>query len=180
MNNCSEFDKYGLLYQADEITAEEKVRFEQHYKECSFCRQEISLMADVINLLQSAPIHTPSKECEKSIRHTIRTSIRKQIIPFWEYLTWAGASAAAVLLLTFVRLVPPSTPINPDIIPSSGTVVDNSIEWKNGIDKEISRLKYEMAYFDWKVKNSSQIDWPDPLKELEEDIKGLDNEIEKM
>ncbi|MBI4833722.1 MAG: hypothetical protein HY811_02725 [Planctomycetes bacterium] len=174
MAECAEFTKYGLLYYSGELSGDELASYEKHLTMCAVCRKEMEEAGAIIDRIKSAGVMSPSPERAREIRRMINRSdfsIKR--------VFWASLSTAAALLIALLLSVP-----KPDDYEKNGQLMQSASEeglkWKNGIDSEISLLKYKIASFEKATLSAESTEWDEFLDEMEDNINELNEQIEEM
>jgi hypothetical protein len=98
--NCKSFRDQIFLFQADELSGEDREACQQHLDDCEACatrlRAEDSLLRAVKAKLPRAPA---PPGLETRVRAALREQAAAEVRPPWYRAPWFAATAAAVLLV---------------------------------------------------------------------------------
>jgi len=113
--NCKSFRDQIFLFQADELSAQDREVGQQHLDTCETCAERLRVEESLLRALKAKLPRTPAPP---GLQTRIRASLREQAAPEvrvpWYRTGWFVATAAAVLLMamlvpSLVVEVPPGT-----------------------------------------------------------------------
>lgn len=156
--SCSEYDKYGLLYQSKELSKDENNSYEQHLEKCSFCRNQIESERNLFAIVSENRISPP-----EYLHQNILDQVKKESRLFGflsKRLAYTLTLAAATALLLFV---------NTKLINETDTQADWQAESGIVALTEVASIEDEIALMDmdyWQSNNTTTNETDDESTDL--------------
>ena len=177
---CPYFQYNELLYLSNELSPEDRQRFEIHLKGCPHCQLRLKQAQEVVS--QLVPLNLiPSHQCLERVNAEITQrakSLSATRLTKLRLVRWAGAVVAAcigIFILASILI----NPIHERFIPPEDNVV---FQWENGTTSELAQLSRQVLSLELGQENDSSevLYQEDALEGIREAIDKLSKKIDEQ